>query len=71
MKPTSLHGQIVRHNGSVFRLSAYQFGRATLISAEGTFGPEKGKVYDLRCAHPDRSNTANALRNCVKLNLVS
>jgi hypothetical protein len=71
MNETSLHGKIVRHNGSVFKLSSYQFGRSTLISATGTFGPEKGKVYDLNCAHPDRSKTALALKSAVKMGLVS
>jgi len=71
MNPTNLHGKVVRNNGSVFRLSAYKFGRATLMSAEGTYGPEKGVVYDLNCAHPDRSKTALALKSAIKMGLVS
>lgn len=71
MNTTSLHGKLVRHSGSVYRLSAYQFGRAQLVSAEGIVGPEKGVVYDLRCANPDRNKTATYLKNAIKLGLVS
>lgn len=71
MNNTSLHGKIVRHNGSIFQLSSYRFGWATLLSATGTFGPEKGKVYDLNCSHPDRSKTAVVIRNAAKMGLVS
>jgi hypothetical protein len=71
MNETSLQNQIIRNNGSIYRLSAYKFGRSTLISAEGTYGPDKGKVYDLRCAHPSKSKIADELRSALKLGLVS
>lgn len=68
MNEVNHNGKIIRHSGSVYRIIACQLGRAVLVDAECTFGPDKGQVYNLR---KSKAQTAVELRSALKMGLVS
>jgi hypothetical protein len=62
------HNKVVRNNGQTYRIIAFKLGKAVLVDAECVFGPDKGQVYNLR---KSKTNVAAAIRQSLKLNLVS
>ena len=64
-----MNNKTVRINGSVYRLITATLGKSVLMSAECFAGPDKGNT--ILNLNKSRSNTAKAIKNCVRLGLVS
>lgn len=63
------NNKIARVNGNSYRIISANLWGKTLLSAECTFGPNKGQT--INNLNSDRTKVGRAIKNAIKLGLLS
>jgi hypothetical protein len=69
MNVNAINNKVARFNGNSYRLIAVNLWGKTLLSAECTFGPNKGQT--INNLNADRTKAGHAIKQAVKLGLLS